>query len=94
MLPSIVEHVEARQREAERLCNDIVAKIVDLKKVIQPLGLLSLAKQKVLALLGKQPYSKAQSDAIADLTSVLVTFLAAFDAQASGAASGTQEALG
>jgi hypothetical protein len=93
-LPSIVEHVEARQREAERLCTDIVAKIVEFKKVLRPLGLLSLAKQKILALVGKKPYSQSQSDAIADLTSVLATFLAAFDAQASGAASGTQETLG
>ncbi|MGY4828623.1 hypothetical protein ACVNIS_08605 [Sphaerotilaceae bacterium SBD11-9] len=92
-LPAIVEHVEAKRRVAERLCTDVVAKIVELKKVIRPFGLLSLLTQKVLAMLGKQPYSKAQSDAIADLTSVLATFLAAFDAQASSATLRTRETL-
>lgn len=92
-LPSIVENVEARRRDAERLCNDVVVKIVELKKVIQPLGLLSVIKQKWLALLGKQPYSPMQSDAIADLISVLATFLAAFESQTPGASLGTNEAV-
>ncbi len=92
-LPSILEIVEARRRETERLCSELVAKIVELKEVIQPRWLLSVAKQKILAFLGKQPYSKAQSDAIAELTVVLATFLAAFDVQASSAASGMQEPL-
>lgn len=83
-LPSVVEQVEARQREAERLCNDIVPTIVKLKSVIRPYGLFSLTKQRFLEMLGKQPYSKAQLDAIADLTRALALFLAAFDAQASG----------
>lgn len=57
-------------------------------------GLLSGAKQKIVAMIGKQPLSKAQSDAIDDLTRVPVTFLAAFDAQTSGATPWTQAALG
>lgn len=89
-LPSIVEQVEARLREAECLCKDIVATTVKLKRVIRPYGLFSLAKQRFLETLGKQPYSKAQLDAIADLTRALATFLATFDAQASGDTSGTQ----
>ena len=92
-LPSTLELVEARRRETERLCSEVVAKIVELRKVIQPLWLLSVAKQKILAFLGKQPYSKAKSDAIVELTFVLATFLDAFDAQASGAALGMQEPL-
>lgn len=82
-LPSILEHVEARRRETEPLCCNVVAKIVELKKVIRPLWLLSVAKQHILGFLGKQRYSKAQSDAIAELTCVLQTFLDAFDAEAS-----------
>lgn len=82
-LPSILEQVEARQRETERLCRKVVAKIAELKKVIQPLWLLSVAKQQMLEFLGKQRYSKVQSDAIAELTFVLQTFLDAFDAEAS-----------
>lgn len=88
-LPSVVEQVEARLREAERHCNDIVPMIVKLKRVIRPYGLFSLAKQRFLEMLGKQPYSKAQLDAIADLTRALAMFLAAFDARASGDTSGT-----
>jgi len=91
-LPLIVEHVEAKQHEAKRLCKDIVAQIVELQKVIRPFGLLSVAKQRILAMLGKEPYSKAQSNAIEDLTKVLATFLEAFDAQASSATSATQAA--
>jgi len=92
-LPSILEHVEARQREIERICSKVVAKMVELKKVIQPLWLLSVAKQRILKLLGKQRYSKAQSDAITELTFVLQTFLDAFDAEALGAAPTMQEPL-
>lgn len=88
LLPSIVEQVEARLREADRLCNDIVATIVKLKKVIRPYGFFSLTKQRFLAMLGKQPYSPTQLDAIADLTRALATFLAAFDEQAFGDTSG------
>ncbi len=83
-LPSRVEQIEARLHETECLCNDIVAMIVKLKRVIRPYGLFSVAKQRFLEMLGKQPYSNAQLDAIADLTRALATFLAAFDAQASG----------
>lgn len=82
-LPSILEHVEARRRETERLCSNVVAKIVELKKVIRPLWLLSVGKQHILRFLGKQSYSKAQLGAIAELTFVLQTFLDAFDAEAS-----------
>lgn len=82
-LPSILEHVEARRRETERLCSNVVAKIVELRKVIRPLWLLSVGKQHILRFLCKQRYSKAQSGAIAELTFVLQTFLDAFDAEAS-----------
>jgi hypothetical protein len=92
-LPSFLKLVEARRHETEGLCSDVVAKIVELKKVIQPLGLISVAKQKILAFIGKQPYAKAQLDALAELTIVLATFLAAFDAHESGAASEMQKAL-
>jgi len=92
-LPSILELVEARRRETQRLCSEVVAKIVDLNKVIQPLGLVSVAKQKILELLGKQPYSKAQSHAIVELTIVLGTFLDAFDVEALDAVSGLQNPL-
>lgn len=92
-LPSTLELVETRRRETERLCSEVIAEIVELKKVIQPLWLLSVAKQHLLAFLGKQPYSKAQSDAIAELTVVIAAFLTAFDAQTSCAAAGTQEEL-
>lgn len=90
-LPLIVELVEARQRETERLCTDVVARIVALNKAIQPQWLLSVAKQKILALLGKEPYSRAQSDAIRELTLAMATFIAAFDAQASDLAPRTQK---
>lgn len=92
-LPSILEHVEARRDETQLLCSIVVAKIVEIKKVIQPLWLLSVAKQKLLKILGKQPYSKVQSDAIAELTFVLGAFLDAFGAEALGAVSGMQEPL-
>jgi len=92
-LPSILDHVEARRRETERLCNGVVTKIMELKKVIQPLGLLSVAKQRIWRFIGKNPYTKAQSDAIAELTNVLATFLAFFNSRVLDAASGTQEAL-
>jgi hypothetical protein len=82
-LPSILEHVEARRRETERLCSNVVAKIVELKRVIRPVWWLSEGKQHILRFLGKQIYSKAQSAAIAELTFVLQTFLDAFDAEAS-----------
>jgi len=92
-LPSILAMVEARRRETERLCKGVIAEIVELKKVIRPLGLLSIAKQKILAFIGKNPYSKAQTDAVSELTRALETFLAAFDAQASGAVLRPPEAL-
>lgn len=89
-LPAVVEQVEARLREVERLCHDIVQTIVKLKRVIRPYGVFSLAKQRLLEMLGKRPYSTAQLAAIADLTRALAMFLAAFDAQASGDTPGTQ----
>lgn len=92
-LPSILDLVEARGRETERLCNGVVTKILELKQVIQPLGLLSVAKQRIWRFIGKQPFTKTQSDAIAELTNVLATFLAVFDSRVADAASGTQEAL-
>ncbi|MBH9553960.1 hypothetical protein [Inhella gelatinilytica] len=89
-LPLRVKVVEARQREAERHCNEIIATITRLRRVIRPYGMFNVAKEKLLSMLGKQPYTKAQLDAMTELTEALAIFLAAFDGHACGAASGTQ----
>ncbi len=81
-LASMVRVVESRLRHTDRMCRETVSRIMALKKVIRPFGPLSAIKQMALATLGRQPYSKVQLDAIAQLTEVVATFLAKFDVEA------------
>lgn len=82
-LPKLVAVIEARQRQTEQLCTELIARILELKRVIRPFGALSAIKQTIFLALGRERYSDVQVTAIAEMTTLLAEFVAWFESNAS-----------
>lgn len=74
--PAILAAVREKRRETVRLCEDFIADVTKYSGDIRPYGVFSAAKQKLLSLVGKSPYSQKQTEAIESLTRSVSGFLA------------------
>ena len=75
--PAILAAVLEKRRETAKHCKDFIADVAKYSREIRPYGAFSAAKQKLLSLIGKNPYSLKQSEAIESLTRSVTGFLAA-----------------
>lgn len=74
--PTILAAVREKRLETEKLCKDFINDVAKYSKDIRPHGIFSAAKQKLLSLVGKRPYSQNQIEAIESLTRSVTGFLA------------------
>jgi hypothetical protein len=76
--PVILIAVRDKKRETVKLCKDFIADVVKYSADIRPYGIFSAAKQKLRSLVGKDPYSREQAEALERLTQSVTGFLAEF----------------
>lgn len=77
-LPVVLGTVKARKYEISQLCYALISDILKFTRIIRPRGIFSMMKQKFLSLLGKNPYTPEQSDALVQLNQSITHFLAGF----------------
>jgi len=77
LLP-LLEVVRTRRQVIIHLCNRFCTDANGLVRQIRPAGLLSAVKQRLLLLLGKRPYTRAQEDALDKLSTAVSEFIAQF----------------
>lgn len=75
-LPSILAAAKDKSLEIAKLCKDFIAEVGKYSTEIRPLGIFSVAKQKLCLLAGKDPYSREQAEALERLTQSVTVFLA------------------
>ena len=80
-LNRVLPLVHAKKHESENACAEVVKEVKRLGKIIRPWGFFSTLKQKIMRLLGKDPYSGEQEVALSDLRTVLSRFLIWFNGQ-------------
>lgn len=74
--PAILAAVREKKRETAKLCECFIADVAKYSRDIRPHGVFSAAKQRLLLLVGKNPYSQKQTDALESLTRSVTEFLA------------------
>jgi hypothetical protein len=82
-LPIVLGTVKARKYVIGQLCFALIADIIKFKKIIRPHGFFSVVKQNFLSLLGKNPYTVVQSEALEQLNISITKFLSGFRIKAS-----------
>jgi hypothetical protein len=73
--PAILAAVKDKERETAVLCETFISDVVRYSGDIRPHGIFSLAKQKLRALFGKDPYTQEQTKALELLAQSVTTFL-------------------
>lgn len=74
--PAILSVIRDKRRKTALLCKDFIDDVVKCSGDIQPYGILSVARQKLRSLFGKDPYTKEQAEALERLTKSVTVFLA------------------
>jgi hypothetical protein len=74
--PAILSAVKDKKRETAKLCKNFIADVVKYSADIRPYGIFSAAKQKLRSLVGKNPYTREQAEALERLTHSVTGFLA------------------
>lgn len=77
-LPLALGTVKARKHEIDQLCYALISDILKFTRIIRPRGIFSVMNQKFLSLLGKNPYTPEQSEALGQLNLSITRFLAGF----------------
>ena len=78
VLPLVLGTVKARKYAIGQLCNALISDILKFTRIIRPRGIFSVVKQKLLSLLGKNPYTLEQSEALGQLNLSVTRFLVGF----------------
>jgi hypothetical protein len=73
--PAILVAVKDKKRETAKLCKVFIADVVKYSGDIRPYGIFSAAKQKLRSLVGKDPYTWEQAEALKRLTQSVTGFL-------------------
>jgi hypothetical protein len=73
--PAILAAVKDKEQETALLCETFISDVVRYSRVIRPHGIFSVAKQKLRALFGNDPYTREQTEALELLTHSVTTFL-------------------
>jgi len=78
LMPERFALLKKREREISKICQDFESAVPPLMKVLRPQGWLSALKQEILAMLGRQPVTDIQQDALRSLNLHVAEFLRAF----------------
>ena len=81
-LPDVLAMTQEKKVEITGLCDDFRATTRRLIKVIRPFGILSVLKQKILVLFGRDPLKPAQSEAFEQLSRKVADFVGTFQRDA------------
>ena len=73
--PAVLAAVKEKERETSTLCETFVSDVVRYSRDIRPHGIFSVAKQKLRALFGREPFTREQTEALELLTQSVTTFL-------------------
>lgn len=73
--PAVLLAVRGKQHETAKLCKKFVADVINYSEVIRPYGIFSVAKQKFYLIVGKNPYTRKQAEALEQLTQSVTRFL-------------------
>lgn len=74
--PAMLAEVKYRNLEISKCCNEFIANVIRYSAKIRPHGFFSAAKQNILSLFGKDPYTEQQAIAVGQLTRSVNDFLA------------------
>lgn len=74
--PAILAAANNKKLEIAKLCQVFIADVVKYSTVIRPMGIFSVAKQKLCLLVGKAPYTRGQVEALERLTQSVTELLA------------------
>lgn len=74
--PAILAAAKEKKRETAKLCKEFIAEVDKCSGEIRPYVIFSAAKQKLRLLVGKDPYTRKQAEALDRLTKSVTVFLA------------------
>ncbi|WP_225414170.1 hypothetical protein [Stigmatella hybrida] len=74
--PDILADAKDKKRQTSKLCKDFITDVIKYSGDIRPYGIFSAAKQKLRSLVGKDPYTREQAEALERLTQSVTGFLA------------------
>ncbi len=81
ILPGVLEMTQQKKLEIARICDNFRITATRLIKIIRPFGILSVLKQKILALLRREPLTPAQTEALDQLSQQVSGFVGTFQGE-------------
>jgi hypothetical protein len=78
ILPGVLDMTQKKKVEITGICDNFRSTSTRLIKIIRPFGILSVLKQKILALLRREPLTPAQAEAFDQLSQQVAEFVGTF----------------